>query len=289
MVLYFDVFGHAPREDELAFLLGPGTGAALDRLAASGRVARRGHSITRDGRGRLVDDRAPRALLAERQWPTARRAASVLAALPFVRGLLVTGSLSKGVGAPDGDVDFLVLAAPGRVWSCRSAIQAIRRVLPGPARRALCANYVLDAGSPALDDRDLFTAVELATAIPVHGPAACVAFLEANGWARDFLPGLDAALERARCAPTLAGSGLGGTVRAAALRAEALAGDATERRLAAAWDAFVERKYAWLPAEARSRRFKRRPGTATNHLHDFRGWVLGEVASRCAAAGIAGP
>jgi hypothetical protein len=286
LVLYFDVFDHPARQDELEYLGGPTTQAALGRLHDAHKIARQGPWVTRPGRESLVGLRAPRSALAERQWPTAQRSAALLATLPFVEGLLVTGSLSKGVGAPDGDVDFLVLVAPGRTWTCRSIVQGLRRALPGPARRALCANYFLDLGAPELDDHDLFTAVELATAVPVHGPSACTSLLAANGWARRYVPGLEAATERATRAPTLARRGIAGSARRVSATLESFATDGVERRLADAWDAFVERKYAWLPGDARARRFKRRPGVATNHLHDFRGWVLQEAAARCAAAGI---
>ena len=37
---------------------------------------------------------------------------------------------------------------------------------------------------------------------------------------------------------------------------------------------------------ARNQRFKRRAELSTNHLHDFQGWVLGEVGARLAAQGL---
>jgi hypothetical protein len=60
-----------------------------------------------------------------------------------------------------------------------------------------------------------------------------------------------------------------------------------ERAAIASWSAYWDRKYAWLPTSTRQQRFKRRPEIATNHLHDFQAYVLGEYERRCAAAGVA--
>ena len=62
-----------------------------------------------------------------------------------------------------------------------------------------------------------------------------------------------------------------------------------ERRSMAWWGRFWNRKYGWLAESLRVQRFKRRPGISTNHLHDFQGYVLDEVARRFAAAGLSVP
>jgi len=58
----------------------------------------------------------------------------VLQRFPFVRGLLVTGGMSKNSTGPDGDVDWLILVEPGRVWTLKSLLQVFRRGLPEPLR-----------------------------------------------------------------------------------------------------------------------------------------------------------
>ncbi len=282
MVLYFDVFRHPLTEAELTRLVSPGrphvVAAACDGLRRAGLLEAEGAWRFRPGGAPHVARRRERARYAERVWPWAQRAAGVLRRLPYVRGLLVTGSLSKNSAGPDGDVDFLVLVEPGRVWTLKTMLQALRRVLPEPARELFCTNYLLATDQLVVDDRNLFTAVELATAVPLAGPAACVALLEANDWARRFVPGLDWSLERARALPP---DGLGaGGARGGGV------GDAVERGALRAWDAYWDRKYAWLDAGVRSQRFKRRGGVATNHLHDFQGYVLREVGTRFDAAGL---
>jgi hypothetical protein len=283
MVLYFDVFRHPLTEAELTRLVRPGDHAgvarACDTLVGRGLLEGDGAWRHRPGASRNVVRRRSRARHAERVWPWAHRAAAFLRSLPWVRGLLVTGSLSKNSAVPDGDVDFLVLVRPGRVWTLKTMLQGLRRALPHPARELFCTNYLMATDRLEVDDQNLFTAVELATAVPLAGREACVSLLEANGWARAFVPGLDWSIERAAALPPddLPAPGepaAGGRVEAAAMRA---------------FDRYWDRKYDWLDAGVRSQRFKRREGVATNHLHDFQGYVLREVDSRYRAVGLDRP
>lgn len=283
MVLYFDVFRHPLTEPELTRLVRPGDPAAVaracDTLLSRGLLEGEGGWRHRPGTVRNVARRRSRARHAERVWPWAHRAARFLRSLPWVRGLLVTGSLSKNSAVPDGDVDFLVMVRPGRVWTLKTMLQGLRRALPHPARELFCTNYLMATDRLEVDDQNLFTAVELATAVPLAGREACVALLEANDWAREFVPGLDWSIARAAALPPddlppPGEAAAAGRVEAAAMRA---------------FDRYWDRKYDWLDAGVRSQRFKRRTDVATNHLHDFQGYVLREVDSRYRAVGLDRP
>ncbi|MFT4977330.1 MAG: hypothetical protein ACI8S6_003235 [Myxococcota bacterium] len=290
MVMYFDVFKHPLTIGELERLVAPGRRAAIsaacDALVAEGLLEATGRYRHSPGHSDWAARRAQRARWAEELWPRARRAAAVLARLPFVRGVCITGSLSKSATTPDGDVDFLLLSAPGRVWSLKTLTQLARWPLPEPLRELFCTNYILSTDTLALDARNLFTAVELATAVPMYGPSACAELIEANPWARRFVPGLDWSLARAQAAlPLPSGGPAGATER---LWSDAVAVRA-ERSALSMWDRYWNRKYDWLPDEVRARRFQRQAGTATNHLHDFQDYVLREASARLSAAGLDEP
>ncbi len=246
---------------------------------ASGAIDVDGVWVFRAGRGGDRTRRQERSLEAERQWGRARRAAAVLAAAPFVRGVLVTGGLSKLSAEPGGDVDFMLLVEPGRVWTVKAGLHAARRVLPGPLRESLCTNYLLSTDALALPQRSMFHAVELATAVPMFGSQACSALLRANPWMGARVPGQAFALARAEAAPNAPGAAI-------RERVEAMVPTAVERAGARAIDRLWERRYAWLSASERARRFQRGVAVATNHLHDYSGWVNAEYARRCAAVGL---
>jgi hypothetical protein len=99
----------------------------------------------------------------------------------------VTGALSMNNLSGRPDIDLLVVTEPGRVWVCR-------RLLVLQVRLArlfgddLCPNYILSTGNLELDQRDFFTAHELAQMVPLKGEAIHRRMLEQNSWARRFLP-----------------------------------------------------------------------------------------------------
>ena len=281
MVHYFDIFHHPLTRAELTRLVAPGQPDRVEQscalLAQQAAVSLEGPWCAAPGRGYTIARRKARSIQAERIWPKARAAAAVLGRLPFVEGLFVTGSLSKNSLSADGDVDFLVLVSPGRVWTLKAALQLLRRPLPRAAHELMCTNYLLSTDSLVLDEQNLFTAMELVTAVPMLGRRACVSFLEANAWAADWIPGWSWSLERARRLPP---------DRRAPGTAPSAAGRALEATCLRTWDAYWDRKYSFLDRAVRARRFKRREDVATNHLHDFQGFVLTEVARRLEAAGL---
>lgn len=132
--------------------------------------------------------RAQREAASRLLWRKARRYARWLARLPFVRMVAVTGALAVSNVAARPDIDLLVVAEPGRVWVCRRLlITAVRfaRIW----RDELCPNYILSEGQLALEQRDFFTAHELAQMAPLSGLAVYTRMLESNKWAYGFLPG----------------------------------------------------------------------------------------------------
>lgn len=279
MVLYFDVFRHPLRVDELTDLCGAEIEAAVEGACLAGTVEREGRWVFRRERGGDRARRAERSAEAERQWRRARSAAAALAQAPFVRGVLVTGALSKQSAEPDGDVDFMLLVEPGRVWTVKSALHLLRRGLPGPLREALCTNYLLGTDGLALPQRSMFHAVELATAVPMFGPSACTALLDANPWVGEYVRGWAHLRQRAVVTPVGPHPRVQATMEAGVPRC-------VERIGADAIDQLWEARYAWLPKAERDRRFQRGASVATNHLHDFSGWVNTEYMGRCAAEGV---
>ena len=109
------------------------TAALARRSGPGGPLQTSGGFYTLRGREDLVPLRQGRAALADRLWPTAVTCGHLIASLPFVRMVAVTGSLawhnvdpSPAHGRPP-DIDYLIVAEPGRVWSCRWFLAALAR------------------------------------------------------------------------------------------------------------------------------------------------------------------
>jgi hypothetical protein len=150
-------------------------------------VEQEGGRFALAGRRANVPLRQRREEMAAHVWPRAQRWARVLAWLPFVRMVAVTGALAVDSVDAGADIDYLVVARQGRVWLCRAFVTALARAsrLTGAV---LCPNYVLSEGALTLEVRTLYTAHELVQMVPLAGVEAWGRLCAANPWVSEFLP-----------------------------------------------------------------------------------------------------
>lgn len=122
-----------------------------------------------------------------RLWPRAARYGKVMAGLPFVRMVAVTGSLAVNNADKRADLDYLVVTQPGRLWTVRALVVGLVR-LAGYSKETLCPNYFLSERALALQEQDLFTAHELAQMVPLSGMATYHRMRSLNPWVGEYLP-----------------------------------------------------------------------------------------------------
>ena len=165
------------------------TGVATDG-AFYALAGREGNFATR--RERLRDSK--------RLWRRAAVYSLWASRLPYVRMVAVTGALAVNNIAANPDIDLLVVATAGRVWMCRRALIVLVR-LARLLGDDLCPNYIVSESNLALDQRDFFTAHELAQMVPQYGAQTYEAMIRSNDWVRFYLPrGFDSvpAIEKLR-------------------------------------------------------------------------------------------
>jgi|SRR2546426_217349 len=193
-VVYADVFDYPLQPAEIhRYLHGvaatpDATAVALARhRAPDGPLSYRDGFYTLRGREGLVELRQHRATYAKRLWPKAVSYGRLIAGLPFVRMVAVTGSLAWNNVDEPGDIDYLVVTEPGRLWLCRWFIAALRRVarLDGVP---LCPNYVVSTRALLLGEQNLYGAYELARMTPIAGLGTYRRLRRANPWAHVYLP-----------------------------------------------------------------------------------------------------
>jgi hypothetical protein len=193
-LIYADLFDHALSRDELhRYLIGQAvsTAAVVAMLDNDAElrfdIAHTGGRFHLSGRPHLADIRRERAAASAELWPVARRYGGLIARLPFVRLVGVTGALAMNNARPDDDIDLFILAQPGRLWLCRLFVLGVVKLA---ARRGyvLCPNFILSTDHLRLSERNLFTAHEVVQMVPLERSPWYRAFIEANGWLADFLP-----------------------------------------------------------------------------------------------------
>lgn len=164
--------------------------AISNGLAASGRLGCREGFASLPGREHIVDIRRRRAERARRLWARAQSYGRLLAALPFVRMVALTGSLAMDNADDNSDLDYFVITAPDRLWVCRALVIAVVR---WAARRGdpVCPNYFLSERALVIHEHNLFVARELAQMVPLHGEDVYRRLRRINAWSADFLPNAD--------------------------------------------------------------------------------------------------
>lgn len=236
-VAYADVFNYPLDVAEIGrYLHGvvasdAATKGALARAsAAGGPLSHRDGFYTLRGREHLVAQRRRRAAAATRLWPVAIWYGRLIARLPFVRMVAITGSLAWDNVDADADIDYMIVTEPDRLWVCRWMI-AVLTELHRLAGVPLCPNYIISERALTLSDRNLYTAYELAHMKPLAGYDVYRQLRDMNPWVQTFLPNA-AALQPAveDTWPPHPGSG------ALLVRAARLAEPALRSKLGAAFD-----------------------------------------------------
>lgn len=196
-VLYADVFDFALTDAEIChFLIGsPATYLQVCATLAESRwlhshIARHAGEpayYTLCDRLDLAEQRPFREASSAQLWPSARRYGLLLAHLPWVRMVALTGALAVRNARPGDDIDYLLVTAAGRVWLTRALAVIVVRLARLRGVR-LCPNYVLAESALAQAQHDLYIAHEIAQMIPLAGFDLYNAFRRANRWTDRLLP-----------------------------------------------------------------------------------------------------
>jgi hypothetical protein len=139
------------------------------------------------GREGIVETRRRRAEISSQLWLKAARYGQIIASLPFIRMAAVTGSLAMNNVEEGKDIDFMLVTAPDRLWTCRAFALFVVRLakLEGVD---LCPNYLITTNALALEEHSLYVAHELAQMIPLSGREIYDEMRRLNGWMADYLP-----------------------------------------------------------------------------------------------------
>lgn len=192
-LLYFDVFDHPLDGPELYEMMDTSPDPdvyrrSLARLAESGYIGHEGgYYFIPNGHSPVVG-RLARLDRSHKFMRIARFMSHLIFQHPFVRAVLVSGSLSKSSIARKDDIDFFIIAEPGRVWICRAFLMLFKKVFLLNSKKYFCINYFIASDALAIPERNLFTATELSFLVPLQNRTMAHAFMEHNAWIRDYFP-----------------------------------------------------------------------------------------------------
>lgn len=129
--------------------------------------------------------------MAQQVMPKALKYGKFIAQFPFVETVCISGSLSKNYFDEKGDVDFFIITKPQRLWLCRSLLVGFKKVFLLNSRKYFCVNYFVGNDNLSIPDRNVFTATEIASLIPVNNLKGYTNFIKQNEWIYNHLPNFD--------------------------------------------------------------------------------------------------
>ena len=193
-LLYFDVFQYPLTASEIFSLLPTNhvtpehVALELVKLSESSVVYRVANFYSVQDNHSLASRRIRGNDMALKSLLIAKKQARLISRFPFVRAVMASGSLSKNYMDESSDLDFFVIAKSNRVWLTRFMLRMYQFLFLSNSRKYFCLNYFIDDNHLEIQEKNLFTATELATALPLYGKEYYQELLAANTWTKKILP-----------------------------------------------------------------------------------------------------
>lgn len=133
----------------------------------------------------IVKIREERFKFSEKSWKRALHVVNVIKYVPFIRGLLVTGSLAMNNVEESDDLDFLVIVHPKRIWFVFAILGTLQRIF---SRKFLCPNYYLSQDFLKINRQTCYVAREALQARSIYGLKVIDEFYKKNDWIKNYYP-----------------------------------------------------------------------------------------------------
>lgn len=194
VLAYFDIFYYPLSAIEITKFLNresvnPDIDPALQQLIWDKTIYKHNEFYSLRDSPLIAEKRRVDNKRAERLLKTACRISSFLFQFPYVRGVGISGSLSKNVAGENADIDFFVITKRNRLWIARTAMHLFKKLTFITGRQHwFCMNYYIDEDALAIPEENIFTAVEVITLLPICGNGTMKRFFDANDWTRTYFP-----------------------------------------------------------------------------------------------------
>lgn len=194
-LLYHDIFDYPLRLGELIKWQG---GKGLSIKGNPSVIKKNGFYFI-EGKEGTIFKRLLRERISLRKLEIARKAGKILRLIPTIKMVAVTGALAMESAGEESDIDLMIVAQKGTLWTTR-VLTLIFLDLIGFSRRKyrdknqkdkLCLNIWLDETSLTWPkkDRNSYTAHEICQVRPlVDKDKTYERFIYSNKWIKDFWP-----------------------------------------------------------------------------------------------------
>jgi hypothetical protein len=191
ILAYFAVFDYPLTGDEIRKFMPPARRSTvfendLEKLVAEKVVFNISEFYMLRNEPEWVNRRRAGNARAKQVIPKATRVGRFLSRFPYVRGIGISGSLSKDYAHEKADFDYFIITKSNRLWIARTLMHLFKKLTFITGRQHhYCMNYYLDEQALKLRDQNMYTAIEIFTLIPVEGQGIHD-FFAANAWVANW-------------------------------------------------------------------------------------------------------
>ena len=191
---YYDIFDYPLTAEEIYHNLGANHVFSMDvvneieKLCSVCLVYKENNFYLLRDKKDFVNKRLAGNKLAEKRMKSAYRMSKFISKFPYVRAILLSGSISKGYMEKDSDVDYFIITHPNRLWITRLLLMLFKKIFLLNSRKVFCINYFVDTDTLEIEEKNIFTATELATLIPTYGTELYNELYDRNNWLKHFYP-----------------------------------------------------------------------------------------------------
>ncbi|MFT6970646.1 MAG: hypothetical protein ACJAXX_001212 [Roseivirga sp.] len=197
VLAYYQIFHHPLMIKEVARFINIGTFSAealndaLKTLLGLGVVFEFDGYYSLKNEASLVPKRLEGEVRAKSLMKMAKGMSRLIYFFPFVRAVFISGSLSKGVVPKDADIDYFIITKRNRLWIARTILVVFKRLFLLGSKKYFCVNYFVDEDHMEIPDKNMFTATEVVTLIPMQVDGFGLSFMKCNEWYDNFFPNVN--------------------------------------------------------------------------------------------------
>jgi hypothetical protein len=194
VLVYFDIFRYPLTRKEIgSFLEQPVSEEilteSLDHLLSSSRIFQFCEFYSLRNDISLVEIRKKGNATAAGLIKKAEEIAKLLFKFPYVRAIGLSGSVSKYFADENSDIDYFLITKANRLWIARTLLVFFRKnPFLKDRHKYYCMNYFVDEADLVIKEKNIYTATELFTLIPLAGNGSLKKFFEKNDWSHSYFP-----------------------------------------------------------------------------------------------------
>lgn len=194
VLVYFDIFEYPLTLKEIKDFLDKEINdeelkLTLEKLIQAGYIWLHDSLYSLQNNYALVDRRRNGNRKANQLLAKANEITKLLYNFPYVRAVAISGSLSKNFADENADIDYFIITKANRLWIARTLMHLFKKLpfLKG-RKQFYCMNYYVDEVQLQIEEKNIYTATELVTLIPMAGNGSMKKFFESNLWALSYFP-----------------------------------------------------------------------------------------------------